>query len=160
MHLALAGLAKNNPSKPASLGSAGEIAAALWAGIDALHVSAHATGSPDQLDITMNSDLDKILADRMQKLLGQEIAGVQAKLKAEIEKIIAGRQSDLLASYGADKGGVLGSLAGQQKQLTDKIAAIQKLLKDKQDVGNAAVNQQTDQLKNKAQDQLKGLFGR
>ncbi len=160
MRLALTGLAKNNPAKPAGLGSAAEIASSLWAGIDALHVGAKATGSPDNLDITMNSDLDKLLADRMQKLLGQEIAGVQAKLKAEIDKIIAGKQSDLLASYGADKGGVLGSLSGQQKELTGKIASIQNLIKDKQNVGNGAVNQQTDQLKDKAQDQLKGLFGR
>ncbi|NTV51912.1 MAG: TIGR03545 family protein, partial [Candidatus Firestonebacteria bacterium] len=160
MNLALTGLAKANTAKPTGLGSAAEIAASLWSGIDALHFGAEGKGSPDKFDLTIHSDLDKILSERMQKLLGQELAGVQAKVKAEIEKLVAGKQSDLLASYGADKGGVLGSLAGQQKELTEKIASIQKLIKEKQDVGAGATNQQTEQLKNKAQDQLKGLFGR
>jgi uncharacterized protein (TIGR03545 family) len=160
MRLVLSGLAKNQRPAAAAPGSAAEIASALWSGVDGFRVGAQASGSPEHFDVTMNSDIDKILSERLQKLVGQEIAGVQAKLKAEIDKLIAGKQSDLLAAYGADKGGVLGSLAGQQKALADKIAGIQNLLKDKQNAGAGAANQQTQQLQNKAADQLNNLFKR
>jgi hypothetical protein len=97
-------------------------------------------------------------------MVGEKLAAAQQKLRQEVDRLTSGKQSEVLNQFASSKNGVLGPLAAQQKVVTDKIAEIQSLLKQKQDALTQAADQQKkqaeDAVKNKVQDQLQNLFKR
>jgi uncharacterized protein (TIGR03545 family) len=160
LDLSVAGLSVGVPAQAVSLDSVADLAPALWRGVDRLQVGAVADGTAENLALRFTSNLDKILNDRMQALIGGQLAGIQQQLRAEVDKLVAGKQSDLLASYAGSKDGVLGSAAQQAKALTDKIADAKKLIQDKQDAGNQALEQQKQQGQEQLKNSLKGFLGK
>ncbi|MEW6515540.1 MAG: TIGR03545 family protein [candidate division FCPU426 bacterium] len=153
--------------KPPAAGTGDEakkLLAELWQGVNRVNLQAKVKGRGDDLQLSLSSDLDRLLGDRLKAMAGEKLAEVRAKLMAEINKYAAAKQKELLDQYGLSKSGALGDITSTQGSVQDKIAAIQKAVQEKQAAAQQAVDQQKkqaeDQAKQKAQEQLKNLFGK
>ena len=84
-------------------------------------VSADIKGSLDNYDIKISSDLDKVMQKALSKIVKQQTAEFDKKLKKEIESITAGKIDDLKDHMGA--------FNSFDKELTDRLKIGDDLLK-------------------------------
>jgi uncharacterized protein (TIGR03545 family) len=159
---ALSGLTPPVPGPNAD--DAKKLVAELWQGVKRVNLQAKVTGSGDDLQFSLSSDLDRMLGDRLKSMAGEKLAEVRAKLAAEIDKYLAVKQKELLNQYGLSKSGALGDIASTQSSVQDKIAAVQKAVQEKQAAAQQAIDQQKkqaeEQAKKKAQEELNKLLGK
>ncbi|MBN1596195.1 TIGR03545 family protein [candidate division FCPU426 bacterium] len=136
--------------------------ASLWKGVNGFTVRAKMAGTLENLQYSVESDLDKILSSRLQAMLGEELAAVQQKIRAEINRYTAEVEKKARAEAEARKKQVLGQVAGQQQAVQEQIASAQKIIQEKQDLVNRAADAEKKKAEEKAkqgaQDQLKKLF--
>lgn len=155
------GLATPKSVQASEIKDARDVARFLWQGIDQVLIGVKVSGKQDDLQMSVSSNLDKLLGDRMQKLLGQKLAEVQARLKQEVDRLTAAKQAELLKQFDASKGQALGQSSSQLKDIQAKLDQGQGLVKQKQDAVQGAADEQKrkaeEELKNKAQDQLKNF---
>jgi hypothetical protein len=160
----------------------------MWAGINTIEVKVALSGTTGNIKMSVTSNIDGILSDRLKKITGEKIAEYQAKLKAQIEALTTGKQKELMGQFDAKKAEYQKQLTDKQAELQSKADEIKKQIEDKknaaqgqvdaekkkaQDAAQAAVDaekakaqaaadaekkKQEDQLKQQAQDKLKNMF--
>jgi uncharacterized protein (TIGR03545 family) len=146
-----------NANKPGQNEEAGNILASLWQGVSSIDVKARMYGAPDALQMTVTSNIDSLLSGRLQNLYGAQVAELQNRVKAEVDRLTADKQKELLAEYASRHDALTKEFDGKQKELQDRIDAAKAQVTQKE---NEIKNQAGNELKNKATEQLKNLFGR
>jgi uncharacterized protein (TIGR03545 family) len=96
-----------------------QIIHSVVAGISSVEVKATVRGDADHLSVGISSNLDRIFADRLQAVAGEEIRAAKAKIKNEIDRRIGEERQKL------DK-----LVADNEKNIRDKISEYDQALKD------------------------------
>ncbi len=94
------------------------IASAL-SGVKGFNVSADVTGTLDDYDLKVSSDLDRVFKDAAGKVVREQAAGLEKKLKEEVAKQVDGPLKELKGSLGG-----LEALDGELKVLTDQFSGL------------------------------------
>lgn len=86
--------------------------------VSSFTLTADVSGKPEDYDVRISSDLDRVLGDAVGKLVKEQSAKVEKELQAAIAEKTGGALADLKKGYG-DLDAVGGSLTGRQNQLND-----------------------------------------
>lgn len=108
-------------------GETQEIVASLWAGVDSISVSARLSGKIDKLDMSVYSNIDKILGDRILKLYGEKITELQNKMRFEIDRLTNEKKAELTAQFDSKKNEVMKMFTDKQKEVQSKLDELRKL---------------------------------
>lgn len=127
-----------------------QLVASLWAGIDTISVSARLTGKIDKLDVSVSSNIDKMLGDRLSKLFGEKVAEMQNRIKSEVERLTNEKKAELTAQFNAKRNEVMNMYADKQKEAQGKLDELNKLKEAKQNEANGLA----DKAKKQAEDAL------
>ena len=149
----------------------------MWAGINTVEVKVTVTGTTGNLKISVASNVDSVLSDRLKKITGEKIAEYQAKLRAQIDALTDGKKNELMGQFNAKKDEYQKRLTAQQAELQSKSDAIKQQIADKQNSAKGQVDaekkkaedaaktaadaekkKQEDQIKKQAEDKLKNMF--
>lgn len=94
------------------------IASAL-SGVRSFNIEADITGTLDNYDLKLSSDLDRVLKDSVGKVVNEQAAELEKKLKAEVMKEVEGPMKELEKSLTG-----LEAMDGQLKVLTDRMTGL------------------------------------
>lgn len=94
------------------------IASAL-SGVKGFNVTADLTGTLDDYDLKISSDLDRVLKDSVGRVVGEQAAEIEKRLKAEIAKEVDGPMKELKESLSG-----LEAIDGELKGLTDRLTGL------------------------------------
>lgn len=162
LQLALSNI-QANPALQNQSAEVQSLLSGLWTGINAFSVKATMNGTPENLNMTVTSDIDKILGERLSKLYGEKLNEVQTRIRAEIDRQTNDAKNKLLAEYGSQKDALQKQLNAKQNELQAQINAAQEQVKQKENEirGQADREKQKaqDELKRKAQEELKNRVG-
>lgn len=123
----------------------------MWAGINTIEVKIALSGTMSNLKMSVSSSIDKVLGDRMQKLMGAKVAEYQAKLKAQIDALTNGKKDEVMGQFNSKKAEYQKQLTDKQTELQSKLDAVKQQIADKQ----KAATGQVDAEKKKAEDAAK-----
>jgi uncharacterized protein (TIGR03545 family) len=134
--------------------------ASLWAGVNSISVNAKLTGTIEKIDLSVTSNIDKTLSDRLTKLYGEKIAEIQNKIRSEVDRMTNDKKAEVMAQYNSKKNELTQMFSGKQKEVQDKIDGLKKMQDSKQNeaknlANNAKKQAQTavDAEKKRLQDQ-------
>ncbi len=106
--------------------------ASLWAGVDSISVTAKLTGTLEKIDMSVTSNIDKTLSDRLAKLYGEKIAEVQNKIRSEVDRLTNDKKAEVMSQYNSKKNELAQMFSGKQKEAQDKIDGLKKMQDSKQ----------------------------
>ncbi|MCX5778148.1 MAG: TIGR03545 family protein [Elusimicrobia bacterium] len=136
--------------------------AKLWDGIPKIQVTAKTSGTMDNLSMSVSSNIDKLLSDRLQKLFGDKMAEAQSRVRAEIDKLTEQKKQELLGQFSAKRDELLGQLTGKQNGLQAQVDAAKSQASSRENEMKDRVNQEknkaAEDLKKQAGDAVKNLF--
>jgi hypothetical protein len=127
------------------------ILASLWAGIVTITVDARLSGTMDSLQLSVSSNVDKMLSDRLQNLYGEKVAELQNRARAEIDRLTAQKQKELMDEYTSRKDAVLKDFTAKEMEVREAVSAIQAQISKKE----GAIREQGEQEKGKAEEELR-----
>ncbi|HEY6950923.1 MAG TPA: TIGR03545 family protein [Bacteroidota bacterium] len=105
----------------------------------------------NKFDVAFATDLDDQIASRTKKVLGDEIARIQNDLRNKLNQRIADKRKEFETMLNQKKNDAMAKLKGYESLVNDKLAMVQNKK-------NEIEKKQTDALKKKGQDLLKGLI--
>lgn len=158
------------------------IVASLWSGINSISVNAKLTGKIDNIGLSVNSNIDKVLSERISRLYGEKIAEIKNKIKSTVDSLTNGKKAEVMAQYNTKRNELASMLSSKQKEAQDKAGEIDKMKDAKANEAKEsakrqaqaqvdAAKKQADEETKKAEEaakkqaeeaakkQLKGLFG-
>ena len=100
-----------------------EAIASALSDVKAFHLGAIVTGTPQNPDVKVTSDLDAVLKNAMGKMMAEQAARLEADLKTAIAEKVAGPLEDLKKQ--------LGGFGGVGDELTSRNDALNNLLNEK-----------------------------
>ena len=128
-----------------------QIIQSIISGISMVEVTASIQGRPDKLAIKIQSNIDRIFAERLQEVVGQEIQAAKARIKSEIDKRID-EQRNRLNTLVAEKEAYI----QQQIQKYDQaLKDVNGLADAKKEEIEKAIAKQTGGLEKKVKDIIK-----
>lgn len=134
----------------------------LWAGVESVVVSARLSGTFEKLNVSVTSNVDKILSEKLKKLYGAKIAEIQNKLKAEIDRLTQGKQKEVMSQFNTNKEAIQKQFASKENEAKQKIEDAKSAVTKKQNEmtaqSEAEKKKAEEELKQKAGDKLKELF--
>jgi hypothetical protein len=74
-----------------------ELAVRVITGLDDIELSAAVSGTLQSPSISVRSNLDRILADRVRAVLGEEVARAEAEARGQVDRIIRERAAPIQA---------------------------------------------------------------
>lgn len=94
-------------------------------GIDALNVDLHLWNSGGGFDVALSTDLDSRISERVQGILGAEVAKAQADLKKKFDNVIAGKRAEVEHLVTAKRAEIEKQLAAFQSLVDQKLATVE-----------------------------------
>jgi uncharacterized protein (TIGR03545 family) len=136
----------------------------VFASINAIDLSARIYGAPDALQTTIDSNLDNIISDKIKAIYGRKMEELKAQVKAELDARIKVEKDKLLAEADQKKAELMALVNGKLSDIQGQKDGLTKQAEDytKQIAGGQAapVKKAEDNIKEKASDQFKKLFGK
>jgi hypothetical protein len=80
-----------------SLNRLEELAVRVISGLDDIEMSASVRGTLQSPSIAVRSNLDRILAERIRSVLGEEVARAEQQARAQVERIVRERAAPVQA---------------------------------------------------------------
>jgi uncharacterized protein (TIGR03545 family) len=140
------------------------IVASLWAGITGVSIEARLTGTADNLEMSVASDIDKILSERFKNVYGAKVAELQNRVRAEVDRLTAQKQAELMAEYTSRKDALLKDANAKENEVRGAIDGIKGQIQQKEnairDQGEREKKKAEEEIKKKAGEKLKELFKR
>lgn len=109
----------------------GQAADLVWqvvSGIQQLDVTAELSGTLDAPRLNVHSNLDKAVADRVLAIVGDQVKGAEAKLKAQVDAAVNDQVAKAKAQVSGVASDATSKLGAQQSQLDQAQKAIQTQL--------------------------------
>lgn len=125
--------------------------------VKAIIVGITLASKENDFDFNVKSNLDDILKDGVKSLVGEKMAEMKAKIRAEIDKQVAGKQEELLGNFTGKKAELLKGLTSKEQIVSSKKEELQNKINSSQD---EIKNQGKAKVEGEIKNQLKGLFGK
>lgn len=110
------------------------------------------------LDIALTTDLDNQLAARTKSVLGDELTRIQNELRAKVNQKIAEKRAEFEKLFNQKKEEALARLGSYGGLLGQNLSLLDAKKRDLDALIEREKKKQTDAVKKKAEDALKGLF--
>ncbi len=136
----------------------------VFASIQEIDLKAHMYSQAGNFQTTIESNLDNLIAEKIKAIYGRKMEELKAKVKAELEARIQVEKDKLLKLANEKKAELLeqvnaklAAVQGQKDNLTKQVEDYTKQIAGSQ---TAPVKEAEENIKNKASDSLKKLFGK
>ncbi|MDD5259865.1 MAG: TIGR03545 family protein [bacterium] len=136
----------------------------VFASIQEIDLQAHMYSQAGDFQTAIESNLDNLIAEKIKAIYGRKMEELKAKVKAELETRIQAEKEKLLklanekkAELLAQVNAKLAAVQGQKDGLTKQVEDYTKQIAGSQ---AAPVKEAEENIKNKASDSLKKLFGK
>jgi len=110
------------------------------------------------LDLAVTTDLDDQLAARTKKVVGDELARLQNEIRAKVYQRIAEKRAEFEKFFNQKKEEVLARVKAYESLVNEKIAMVDTKKKELQARVEQEKKKQSDTVKKKLEDAVKGLF--
>jgi uncharacterized protein (TIGR03545 family) len=114
----------------------------LWKGINEIKISALVRGRAGDLKVTLESDIDRILSDRLKGLFGEKLNEARARLRAEVDRLTDAKRAEVMKEYNDKRAAAMDEAAALEKDArarvdevrarTDEISAKIKEVEDRE----------------------------
>jgi len=108
------------------------------------------SGLKDDLKLSINSNLDKILADNLKASVSREIEKAKSEIKRNIENQVEKHRAELMSLVKKREGELLDQFKGYEQQVNNEL--------NKADAKKKEIDKRIEKEKSKLGDQLKDLF--
>lgn len=98
-------------------------------GLAGLQVSAQVTGALHSPSLSVSSNLDQALAARLQAVLGEQVAGAEARARRQVDSLVAGRVTPVRARADSVRVSMQARTQELQQQVQDLKVQLQSRLK-------------------------------
>jgi uncharacterized protein (TIGR03545 family) len=112
----------------------------------------------EKFDVAFETNLDDQLASRTKQVLGNELAKIQDDLRKKLDAALAPKRAEAEKLYNDKREMVNAKLKEYESQVNDKLALVEGKKKELENKIESEKQKQTDSVKKKAEDALKGLF--
>lgn len=112
----------------------------------------------NKFDVAFATNLDDLLASRLKKVIGDEIARIQNDLRNKLNAKIAEKRAEVEKLYNAKREEVMGKVKEYESLVNDKLAAVEAKKKELQNRIDQEKKKQTDDATKKAKDAIKNIF--
>lgn len=106
------------------------------------------------LDAALETDLDNLIAERMKRVVGEEINRLRNELRAKLDQKVLAKKKELEALFNQKKEEITGQLKGYEQLVNEKVTLADGKKKELEDKIEAEKKKQAG----KAGDALKGIF--
>jgi uncharacterized protein (TIGR03545 family) len=130
----------------------------VLAPITGLDVKLRMWKNAEKFDMAFETNLDDQLASRTKQALGNELAKIQDDLHKKLDAVLAPKRAEAEKLYNDKRELVNAKLKEYESQVNDKLALVEGKKKELEDKVEGEKRKQTDSVKKKAEDALKGLF--
>ena len=110
------------------------------------------------LDLAVTTDLDDQLAARTKKVVGDELARLQNEIRAKVYQRIAEKRAEFEKFFDQKKEEVFARVKAYESLVNEKIAMVDTKKKELQARVQQEKKKQSDTVKKKLEDAVKGLF--
>jgi len=118
--------------------------------IDKLQISAGISGRIDNPRLSIRSNVDEILARRVQALIGESVRAARTEIRNRVTSMTEPKKQELSAFINKNKTEITGELEQVQKAIDEKMAVVDEKRKE--------IELKINKEKKKGIDKLKGLF--
>lgn len=164
LHAALTSLSPE--ITPQSNDEAQKILSSLWYGVSTITLDASLGGTLENMNISLSSNIDKILSDRLKNIYGEQLANIQNRLHAEIDKLTSQKKEEFLNEFTIKKNEVSNRIMEKQKDigltidaLNTKKTEVENKIKSRIDAeknkAEEEINRRKEEEKRKAEEELK-----
>ena len=108
----------------------GELVWRVVSGISKLDISASLAGTLERPRLAVSSNLDRALSDRLRAVLGEEIAGAERRLRAQVDTLVENEAAVVRARAAAITGNIPQRLGVEQAQLEQVQHALEQRVKE------------------------------
>ncbi|MFH1379403.1 MAG: TIGR03545 family protein [bacterium] len=117
----------------------------IFSGIRTVDLAGSISGIPPvDLNVSLTSNLDDIVAQRLKEVFGREIEKQKALVRQELDNIVNAKKKELR-----------GDLEGRKKEYQDKFLGSESMVQEKIDQAKGAVEKEEDQIKNYTKEKTK-----
>jgi len=130
----------------------------LWKGINEIKIAALVRGRAGDLKVTLESDIDRILSERLKGLFGEKLNEARARLRAEVDRLTDAKRAELMKEYNEKRAAAMSEAVALEKDArarvdevrarTDEISAKIKEIEDRE-------RKRAEEEKRKAEETLK-----
>jgi uncharacterized protein (TIGR03545 family) len=106
-----------------------ELAVRVITGLDDIELSAAVSGTLHAPSISVRSNLDRILADRVRAVLGEEVARAEAEARVQVERIIRERAAPIQAEAQRIRGDAEQRLTDARARIDETRAELEERLR-------------------------------
>lgn len=124
----------------------------------AFNVQLHIWNTAGGLDLAVTTDLDDQLAARTKKVVGDELARLQNEIRAKVYQRIAEKRAEFEKFFDQKKEEVFARVKAYESLVNEKIAMVDTKKKELQARVQQEKKKQSDTVKKKLEDAVKGLF--
>jgi uncharacterized protein (TIGR03545 family) len=110
------------------------------------------------VDLAFATDLDDQLSQRARKAVGDEVARIQAEIRAKVNAQIAAKRKEVEALYEQKRAEVMKRVNDVENQVKQRLAAIEQKKNELEQRVEQEKKKAEDAVKKKAGDALKGIF--
>jgi hypothetical protein len=126
--------------------------------ITAFNVGVRLWNTGGTLDVALTTNLDDLLAARTRSVLGDELARVQADIRAKLNQRIAEKRAEFDRLFKEKRDAVLARLRSYETVVTQNLAQLEAKKKELEARVEQEKKKQTDAVKKGLEDALKGLI--
>jgi uncharacterized protein (TIGR03545 family) len=130
----------------------------VLAPITGLDVKLRMWKNAEKFDMAFETNLDDQLASRTKQALGNELAKIQDDLRKKLDAVLAPKRAEAEKFYNDKRELVNAKLKEYESQVNDKLALVEGKKRELEDKVEGEKRKQTDSVKKKAEEALKGLF--
>jgi len=112
----------------------------------------------DKFDVAFATDLDDQITSRTKKVVGDEIARIQNDLRNQLNRRIAEKRKEFENLYNQKREEVMARLKTYEGLVNEKLAMVENKKKELENKVEEEKKKQTDALKKKGEDLLKGIL--
>jgi uncharacterized protein (TIGR03545 family) len=134
------------------------IARDVLSSILAFNVQLRIWNTAGGLDLAVTTDLDDQLAARTKKVVGDELARLQYEIRAKVYQRIAEKRAEFEKFFDQKKEEVFARVKAYESLVNEKIAMVDTKKKELQARVEQEKKKQSDTVKKKLEDAVKGLF--
>jgi uncharacterized protein (TIGR03545 family) len=109
------------------------VTSGVFNSIDLLNVSARVSGTPDNLDLHIGSNIDNLLAERMKGVLGESVKAARAEIEKRINAIVQPKKQEALALVSKFENQILGEINTIENSINSKLAFLDEKKKELED---------------------------
>ncbi|MBF8247209.1 MAG: hypothetical protein HW374_9 [Bacteroidetes bacterium] len=111
-----------------------------------------------EFQIGFSTDLDDQIASRTKKVIGDEVARIQNEIRSKVNARIAEKRKEFETLFNQKKEDVTSRLRGHESQVNEKLAMVEGKKKEVENRLEEEKKKQTEGVKKKAEETIKGLF--